>query len=327
MSACFFPRIKLRLRPTSLVLGAVTLAVGWTSTPAANAQDAAPAGADRLVVNLTDVSINKVPYIVAREEGLFKKHGLDVHLQITPGAARTAEGSDVKVPARYVGEAEGRVDISTGGGSPTIVARTTDVRQRDRVIIATTDHVVRWQVFARPGITSLEQLKGKRLGVSGYGSCTGFIGRLIARKMGWDPEQDLSILYGSLGVRWLKERMVDAVILDEMHAAYAVSIGLKPLVDLREWNEPIACSGVSVTQSWLAQPKNRDKGIALPQGGGRGNRADEAGPGSRLSGIGKWYGITDPTRHRHMLQAAAEMGDAITSGCRDQAGDGLVRLP
>ena len=48
-------------------------------------------------------------------------------------------------------------------------------------------------------------------------------------------------------------------MLDETPFAYARQIGLKPLTDLREWNAPIACSGVSATRSWLAQGNNRDK--------------------------------------------------------------------
>lgn len=260
-----------------------------------------------MVVRLTDVSINKVPYIVAKEEGIFAKHGIDADLYITSGAAQTVRASGVNVPAQYVRNDQETPDISTGGGSPTIVARTTDVRELDRVILATTDHIVRWHVFAKPEITKLEQLKGKRLGVSGYGSCSGFIGRLIAQRMGWNPEQDLSILYGSLGVRWLQDGVVDAVVLDETPYAYATSLGMKPLVDLSEWKEPIPCSGVSVTRRWLAQGNNRDKAkrflmslveaiSLMKQDQKVVNRA-----------IAKWYGITDPQRQQLMWDGAQHM--------------------
>lgn len=279
-------------------------AVPWSG------QAQAPAGKpprDRVVVRLTDVSINKVPYIVAKEEGIFAKHGLDADLFITAGAAQTVRASGVNVPAQYVRADPGEVDISTSGGAPVMVARTTNVQERDRVILATTDHIVRWHVFAKPEITKLEQLKGKRLGVSGYGSCSGFIGRLIAQKMGWNPEQDLSILYGSLGVKWLQEGVVDAVVLDETPFAYARQIGLKPLTDLREWNAPIACSGVSATRSWLAQGNNRDKAkrflmalvesIALM-------KKDQAVVNRAIA---KWYGISDPQRQQLMWEGAKEM--------------------
>jgi len=294
-----------RLRVGRVVLcamvGAAVPWLGQAQTPAGKA------GAERVVVRLTDVSINKVPYIVAKEEGIFAKHGLDADLYITAGAAQTVRASNVNVPAQYVRPDEGEADISTGGGAPTIVARTTNVRERDRVILATTDHIVRWHVFAKPEITKLEQLKGKRLGVSGYGSCSGFIGRLIAQKMGWNPEQDLSILYGSLGVKWLQDGVVDAVVLDETPFAYASEVGLKPLADLREWNAPIACSGVSATRSWLSQGNNRDRAkrflmalvesIALM-------KKDQAVVNRAIA---KWYGITDAKRQQLMWESAKEM--------------------
>lgn len=288
--------------------GALCVVLGGASALSSNEPQTTPAkGATRVVVSLTDVSINKVPYIVAKEEGIFAKHGIDADLYITSGAAQTVRASNVNVPAQFVRAGDSPADISTGGGSPVIVARTTNVRELDRVILATTDHIVRWHVFAKPEITKLEQLKGKRLGVSGYGSCSGFIGRLIAKKMGWNPDQDLSIMYGSLGVEWLQKGAVDAVVLDETPYAYATSIGLKPLVALREWNEPIPCSGVSATKTWLAQGNNREtaksflkalvESIALM-------KKDQAVVNRAIA---KWYGITDPQRQKLMWEGAQEM--------------------
>lgn len=294
------------MRSRAFVAALLFAAAGGAVHSQVQPRGAAPA-LDRVTVRLTDVSINKVPYIVAKEEGIFKKHGIDADLYITAGAAETVRASNVEVPKQFVRADARPVDISTGGGAPTIINRTTNVRERDRVILATTDHIVRWHVFARPGITGLEDLKGRRLGVSGYGSCSGFIARLIAQKMGWNPDQDLSILYGSLGVRWLREGIVDAVILDETPYAYALTLGMKPIADLREWNAPIPCSGVSVTKSWLAQGNNRDvakrflKGLVeaialMKQDQAVVNRA-----------IAKWYGITDPKRQQLMWESAKEM--------------------
>ena len=289
------------------ILLAPLIGLGASSVPGAQTPAQPATGRDRLLVRLTDVSINKVPYIVAKDEGIFAKHGLDVDLYITAGAAETVRASGVNVPAPFVRADDGEVDLSTSGGAPTIVARTTNVRERDRVILATTDHIVRWHVFAKPEITRLEQLKGKRLGVSGYGSCSGYIARLVARRMGWHPEQDLSILYGSLGVRWLRDGVVDAVILDETPYAFAVSQGMKPLVDLREWNEPIPCSGVSATRSWLSEGNNRDKAkrflMAVVEAIARMKQDQQV----VNRAIAKWYDITDPRRQQLMWQSAQEM--------------------
>lgn len=302
----FFPVTVVRATRFCAVLG-VFVAAGTAPPGHAQAPSAPAKAPERLVVRLTDVSINKVPYIVAKEEGLFAKHGLDVDPYITAGAAETVRASGVNVPAQFVRADQGPVDLSTGGGAPTIIARTTNVRERDRVILATTDHIVRWHVFAKPEITKLEQLKGKRLGVSGYGSCSGYIARVIADRMGWDPEQDLSILYGSLGVRWLREGIVDAVVLDETPYAAAVSQGMKPLVDLREWNEPIPCSGVSATRTWLSEGNNRDRAKRFLMATVEAIALMKKDPQVVNRAIGKWYGITDPQRQRLMWESAKEM--------------------
>ncbi|MEO5895554.1 MAG: hypothetical protein ABIS06_07625 [Vicinamibacterales bacterium] len=296
-------------RRTAGALLASILVAGTVNTAAQSTvqTSAGRPGSDHLSVRLTDVSINKVVYIVAKEEGLFAKHGLDVDLFITPGAAQTVAASGVNVPKQYVRADDGSPDLSTGGGSPVMVGRTTSVNDRDRVILATTDQIVRWHVFAKPEITKLEQLKGKRLGVSSYGSCSGFLGRLIAQRMGWNPEQDLSILYGSLGVKWLQDGVVDAVVLDETPYAYATSIGLKPLVDMRTWNEPMPCSGVSATRSWLSTGNNRDKAVRFLKAVVESIAMMKKDQAVVNRAIAKWYGITDARRQQLMWEGAKEM--------------------
>src|SRR5688572_4030654 len=111
-----------------------------------------------LLVPLTDVSINKVPYITAKESGLYEKYGLDVKLYITEGAAKKGEGDGMAPPKEFVG-GKGS-DLSTGGGVGLTVGKAR--RGGDNVILATTDHDLRWHVYARPEIKTVDQLKGKR---------------------------------------------------------------------------------------------------------------------------------------------------------------------
>jgi len=55
----------------------------------------------RVDVSLGDVSINKVPQLVAADQGLYAKYGLDVHQTISAGAARAAAAPGVDVPEAY----------------------------------------------------------------------------------------------------------------------------------------------------------------------------------------------------------------------------------
>src|SRR5262245_12371803 len=75
----------------------------------------------RVEVSLGDVSINKVPQLVAADQGIYAKYGLDVHQTISQGAARAAAGSGVVVPEAYVNRTPGAdAPIEVGGGSPMI---------------------------------------------------------------------------------------------------------------------------------------------------------------------------------------------------------------
>src|ERR1043165_9896832 len=51
-------------------------------------------------------------------------------------------------------------------------------------------------VFARPGITRLEQLKGKRIGISGFGAATHFAAIILAQHLKLDPDKDMVLVPG-----------------------------------------------------------------------------------------------------------------------------------
>ena len=71
-----------------------------------------------LEVALGDVSINKVPFLIAADAGLYAKNGLDVEQFITPFAADAIRRSGVVVPpAIRQGRCEDKVEpIEITGG-------------------------------------------------------------------------------------------------------------------------------------------------------------------------------------------------------------------
>src|SRR5476651_1176839 len=100
---------------------------------AAQAEDLLP-----VEVSLGDVSLNKVAFLVAGDNGIYEKNGLKVHQFITSGAASRIRRSGVNVPPEFVNEdKDDKAPISVGGGSPLIVSMTSDARTADRVILAT----------------------------------------------------------------------------------------------------------------------------------------------------------------------------------------------
>src|SRR5204863_2689337 len=108
-----------------------------------------------------------------------------------------ARRTGVVVPPEMVRAGGKETPIVIGGGSPLIVRWTSDAQADDRVIVACTDQVVRWRIIGRPELASVEPLKGRRLGYSGYGAVTHFVALVFTGLMGWNPQQDLSLMSGA----------------------------------------------------------------------------------------------------------------------------------
>jgi NitT/TauT family transport system substrate-binding protein len=243
-------------------------------------------------VSLGDVSLNKLIFTVAQDAGIYRKNGLDVEQYISSGAASRAGRAGVNIPDEHIGSGEGGgTQFGIGGGTPTMVGRVTNATAGDRIILASTDHVVRWHIVAQPEITSPEQLKGKKIGFSGVGAMTHFEALAFAQQMGWDPHQDLILMSNGLALDTFEDRTLDAFVADELVYTMAVAKGYKAVVDLSQYNIPIAGSGVTASRSWVEN--NRDtvrkfikstvEAVALLKQNKEAVRASMA----------KWYGITD----------------------------------
>lgn len=248
-----------------------------------------------LQVSLGDVALNKLMIIVASEEGIFKKNGLDVKLLITPRAVGVVKHSGINVSPEYVFKGnEDDLPVTVSGGAPLIYRLVTDARAVDRVIIATTDDMALWQIITRKDITKPEQLKGKRIGFSEPGSMTYFILLVFSKRMGWDPKMDVSLMANGLAVDVLRNDAIDALVADEMAAAIALSEGFHSVLDLRTWKIPIPGSGVHVERTWLKN--NRDTARRFVKSVVEATALMKKDKKVAFRSMAKWYNITDPKK-------------------------------
>lgn len=107
-------------------------------------------------VIFTGLAPEQTPFFAAVQQGYFKAAGLNV----TYG---TISGGDTAVQAAMV---QGSVDVVTGGAIEWI----TDLSHKaisGKIVGEITDQ--NYDILARPGITSVSQLKGKKIGISGPG--------------------------------------------------------------------------------------------------------------------------------------------------------------
>lgn len=260
-----------------------------------------------MLVPLTDVSTNKLPYIVAKEEGLFDKYGIAIQLYMTNHAAEKGAGDGMTPNPEYVDNPQGERLISTGGGVGVVNGRVND--GGDRVVIGTTGDRLSWWVYAREGINSIEDLKGKVLSATGIdNSCTGGAAHILAKRMGWVIGKDITLFENHESrIDKMLEGEYDAVIVSELPDVYARNKGLKPLVSLRDWNLPYACSGISASKAWLQDQNNRETAKRFMMATIEAIALMKQHPETVYRALDKWYGIKDPAVQKQMYAYVDEI--------------------
>ena len=112
---------------------------------------------------------------VARERGLFKKHGLDMQYILMP-----------RNPLAIAALLAGEIDAAIVGPGHVINAASGGA---DAVGIANLSQKLDYRLIARPEIKSKEDLRGKRIAISGPGSTSHLVTMLALQGLGVDATQ------------------------------------------------------------------------------------------------------------------------------------------
>ncbi len=139
--------------------------------------------AERVRVGYSSITGQRIPFWVAQEAKLFERHGLDVEALYIPSGTTS-------VQALIAGEVQ---ILSTSGATAVAAA----LRGADLVLLGSMG-VLEYKLLALPNIRSPQELKGKRVGVSRYGSFADISTRRILRYLGLNPEKDVTILQTGL---------------------------------------------------------------------------------------------------------------------------------
>lgn len=200
---------KLRLRESLLLLLMVVAAIQTVGAAEKSAKFAT------VRIGYVSRSILDMPYIIARDRGLFREEGLEPEL-IFMKAAQT-------VPAMLAGG----VDFGTATGTAVAAAVSgVDVR----IVFALTDKPS-FDLIAAPNITSVQQLRGKKLGVTAYGALAEILARqiLIANKVPADQVTFLPLGTSDVTYLALKAGTIDATMLQIPQSFLAVDEGFRKL--------------------------------------------------------------------------------------------------
>ncbi|HUK60641.1 MAG TPA: ABC transporter substrate-binding protein [Stellaceae bacterium] len=184
--------------PHKLILAAATFALSTIAS-------GSPALADTaLTVGKAAANADPIiPVNVGDKLGIFKKHGLDLKIVDFTGGSKMTQAMTA-----------GAIDIGDGAGTEmALVAK--GVPMVAVCESATTFPFLAVGVPADSPLKSLDDLKGKKIGISSSGSLTDWLSRELSRVKGWGPDGVTAVAIGngaSAIVSAMRDHLVDADI-------------------------------------------------------------------------------------------------------------------
>ena len=174
----------------------------------------------QIYVGVSSVSMGNIIIYVTKEAKLFEKYGLYADPVAMRGSGESSKamiGGSIQV-----------APIAT----PTVI--NADLSGSDLVILAHTLPGVVHAMIVKPEIKRVEDLKGKKVGVTTFGSLTDFLIRHILRKKGLNPDRDVALI--QLGgdperIAALKQGTIDAASLSFPGYGIAMKMGFPMLWD------------------------------------------------------------------------------------------------
>ncbi|HZR97331.1 MAG TPA: ABC transporter substrate-binding protein [Chloroflexota bacterium] len=216
---------------------------GAASAPPTEASAPAAPGALPSPVSIkvaySELTAAQTPNWVAEDAGIFDKYGLDVELLYIQ--------SSQTVAAVLAGD----VQIALGGGAAAMSSR---LGGSDMVIFMALTNYYPYELFVSNDINSPEDLRGKTVGISRFGSSSDVSTRLALRLLGLDPEKDVTLLQtGSLAERMaaMQSGQLAAALASPPYNTRLRRAGLRSILDLSKTGEP-ALNNVGFAEAgWL----------------------------------------------------------------------------
>jgi NitT/TauT family transport system substrate-binding protein len=170
MKGEFMRNPKRTCRGLCLGVTFALIVVGWLE---ARAQEKV-----RVAYSSTD-TLNSL-WTVADAAGFYKKHGLDAELVYI--------GSSTVAAAAVVSH-----DVQVGNIAGSVVANS-GVRGGDLVSVACFVNILAYELVVLDSVKSAEDLKGKSIGISRFGSVSDVAARELLKGLGLKPMEDVKIL-------------------------------------------------------------------------------------------------------------------------------------
>lgn len=217
--------------------GILVLALGWIGVQPSAAQ-----------LTTLHVGFNgfygAAPLYVAQDAGIFRKHGFTLEMVFIAGGSLSTQA--------LIGKS---LDLLQTGGPPFLNAYVRGARLK---IIAGVTNILPYVLITSSRITSSEQLRGKKIGISRFGSNTDYVVRLALNQFALAANDVQVIQVGGSQARLvaMKSGAIQATVLSPEETVIAQKMGYGILLDFIEKGIEFPHVNVVVRDDYLeSQPQ------------------------------------------------------------------------
>jgi NitT/TauT family transport system substrate-binding protein len=214
--------------------------VAGSGSSASSISATAPAGPPTSIKTASTGIPVDAPLYLARDSGIFQQHNLSVSLTSIPG------------PASVAALVAGDVQFDHPGGTEVLAAA---VAGADLVIIAVQSTVFAYKFFAKSGIKTVADLKGKKVGITAPGGSFDLALRQALPTFGLQPDKDVTfIASGSIAnveAALLAGAIDGAAIVVGPDLLKVQSSGVQPLFDFADLNLQTPGGVIALQRSYM----------------------------------------------------------------------------
>jgi NitT/TauT family transport system substrate-binding protein len=267
-------------------------------------------------LKLAHVSIagQQLPIYIGVSAGLFKKHHLDEQLIYIPGGS-------LIVQTMVAGE------VAAASLSPATAIPAWN-KGADLAVIAGGIERLNHMLMVAPKIRAPDDLKGKRVGISRFGSLTDFALGEALKPHKLTPGRDLSVIQlGGLGERVaaLTAGLIDGAVVQVDQMFQLERLGYTTLIDLRKLAFHYPTQGIITSRSVLRTKRESLKSfLKVYLEGIKILKTERELP---IKTIGKYLKITDPEIAAKIYEVYKEIFERIPSVNRQVLISALSTIP
>jgi NitT/TauT family transport system substrate-binding protein len=215
----------------------------------------AVSSAQKFVVGYSGITAIQTPFWIIKDAGYFKQEGLDANLIYIAASSTMAQ-------AMMAGE----VAISTANSQAVV---DTGLQGGDLVAVGAIVNFVALYIIAAPEIKSVQDLRGKPVGVSRFGATTDFAIQMFLKKYGLEPVRDVPIIQiGGLPelAAALSNKSIYAAAMSYPMGLVAQQAGMKVLANLAKEEIPFLHQGLTTTGRFMRERRAQAKAFVRAYG-------------------------------------------------------------